>query len=308
MQSAAAHSAALIIFVLAGALVASGPAPAAEQQQVPANATPQPSKDDMPISGIVPYVRKTPAPAIDAAAEPPAAAAGPEAKPAQKTETKSEPAKADDGEKAVAKTVAPAPKPQQSIVISVNLSKQSMAVSEDGKAKFNWPVSSGRVGYLTPTGTFRPQWMAKMWHSRKYDDAPMPNSIFFTGGFAIHATAAYSQIGRAASHGCVRLAPTNAATLFKMVQKHGMDRTKIVVYGSTPIEPTIARNDPRLAPRPLQVSPVRYTVAAPSKSALDVLFGGEQRRIVYATPPKWVRAPSRPVYVTTQNGTVIRVR
>jgi len=68
-----------------------------------------------------------------------------------------------------------------------------------------------------------------MWHSRAYDWAPMPNSIFFHHGFAIHGTNHVSRLGNPASHGCVRLHPANAATLFALVKERGMGRTTIMI-------------------------------------------------------------------------------
>jgi lipoprotein-anchoring transpeptidase ErfK/SrfK len=65
----------------------------------------------------------------------------------------------------------------------------------------------------------------------------MPHSIFFYKGYAIHGTQYVSRLGRRASHGCVRLHPTNAATLFALVQRQGMGRTRIVVSNS----PVVAR-------------------------------------------------------------------
>lgn len=148
----------------------------------------------------------------------PAAAAAPEA---AQSETKPEAAAA-----------TPPPPPEPTLAISINLSSQRMTVTENGKAKYTWAISSGRSGYVTPTGTFRPVWMSKMWYSRKYDYAPMPHAIFFHGGTAIHATYATGMLGRPASHGCVRLAPGNAKTLFSLVNKHGKGMTRIVVHGS----------------------------------------------------------------------------
>lgn len=126
---------------------------------------------------------------------------------------------------------APQPPAEPTLEIAINLTNQRMTVTENGAAKFTWPVSSGAFGYATPTGTFRPTWMARMWHSRQYDMAPMPHSIFFKGGAAIHATYSVGMLGRPASHGCVRLSPKNAATLYRMVEKHGKALTRITVHG-----------------------------------------------------------------------------
>ena len=113
------------------------------------------------------------------------------------------------------------------VVAQVDISKQRMDVFVDGRVQYSWPVSTARRGYHTPTGNFRPQRMHKMWHSRKYDMSPMPHSIFFHRGWAIHGTYSTRQLGRPASHGCVRLAPGNAAALYSLVRQYGAKNTRI---------------------------------------------------------------------------------
>ena len=129
-----------------------------------------------------------------------------------------------------------------------DLATQRLTVREGDRVLHVWPISSGRRGYATPTGTFRPAWMARMWRSRQYDDAPMPHSIFFNSGIAFHATSAVSMLGRPASHGCLRLAPAHAAELFALVRRHGLVQTKVVVEGAAPFPPVaVARADARSA-------------------------------------------------------------
>lgn len=118
-----------------------------------------------------------------------------------------------------------------SLVASIDLSGQRMTIKEHGKVKYVWKISSGRAGYRTPTGTYRPKWMSRMHYSRKYNNAPMPHSVFFHGGYAIHATYATSRLGAPASHGCIRLAPSNARTFFKLVKKHKMAGTRVSLHG-----------------------------------------------------------------------------
>src|SRR5882757_1024955 len=100
------------------------------------------------------------------------------------------------------------------VLVQIDKSSQRMAVSVDGAMRYNWPVSTGRSGYGTPSGTFHPQMMARRWFSRKYDNSPMPHAIFFYYGFAIHGTTDLARLGGPASHGCVRLHPSHAAALF----------------------------------------------------------------------------------------------
>ncbi len=115
------------------------------------------------------------------------------------------------------------------IVAKVDISEQRMRVYVNGAHKHTYKVSTGAKGYRTPTGSWKPIRMHKMWYSRKYDNAPMPHSIFFHGGYAVHATNAIKRLGRPASHGCVRLHPNNARQFFAMVLKAGRANTKIKI-------------------------------------------------------------------------------
>jgi len=120
------------------------------------------------------------------------------------------------------------------VLISVDKSTQQMSVSLDGVPRYQFEVSTGRAGYGTPSGTFHPQRMAVSWFSREYYNSPMPHSIFFRGGYAIHGSYDINQLGGPASHGCIRLHPANAATLYALVKSAGMSATTIVVSGSSP--------------------------------------------------------------------------
>ena len=108
--------------------------------------------------------------------------------------------------------------------IIISKSRQRMIV-HSSEGSYSWPVSTARRGYYTPTGVFYPYSLQPMHYSRKYDNAPMPHSIFFSGGYAIHATPHTGNLGRPASHGCVRLSPGNAATLYGIVSRDRGDTT-----------------------------------------------------------------------------------
>jgi lipoprotein-anchoring transpeptidase ErfK/SrfK len=172
------------------------------------------------------------------------------------------------------------PKPAVTLDLDIDLTTQRMRVTAGGKLEHVWPISSGRQGYRTPTGTFRPQWRAKMWYSRQWDDAPMPHAIFFHNGVAIHGTYAIRQLGRPASHGCVRLAPSHAATLYALVGKHGMGATRIVVHGAPRF------GDDAIARREHESWPQRYSDVpryAPRYAPLPRLsrYGGRRTVRVY---------------------------
>lgn len=127
---------------------------------------------------------------------------------------------------AVSGVVAPA---QAKVVAKIDISSQRMTVWVNGWYYASWKVSTARRGYRTPIGSWRPKWLARMHYSRKYDNSPMPHSIFFLGGYAIHGTNSIRRLGRPASHGCIRLHPRNAAKLFSLVKRHGMRQTRIKI-------------------------------------------------------------------------------
>jgi lipoprotein-anchoring transpeptidase ErfK/SrfK len=115
------------------------------------------------------------------------------------------------------------------VQVRISLARQSMSVTVDGTHYATWAISTGRQGYGTPAGTYRPQSLHKMHYSRRYNWTPMPHSIFFYRGFAIHGTSEIRNLGRPASHGCIRLSPQNARTLFGLVSRHGMKNTSITI-------------------------------------------------------------------------------
>jgi hypothetical protein len=131
-------------------------------------------------------------------------------------------------------TLLAEPAARASLLVSVDKSTQQMTVAVDGAPRYRWTVSTGRAGYGTPNGTYRPERLAKTWFSKKYYNSPMPHSIFFHGGYAIHGSYEISRLGGPASHGCIRLHPANAATLFALVQREGMAATTIRVAGENP--------------------------------------------------------------------------
>lgn len=115
------------------------------------------------------------------------------------------------------------------VVAKINLSTQRMSVYVDGKKRYAWKVSTARPGYRTPTGSFKPTTLVRYHRSTIYDGSPMPHSIFFLRGYAIHGSYEIKHLGRPASHGCVRLHPDNAAKLFSLVQRYGPDKTRIKI-------------------------------------------------------------------------------
>lgn len=115
------------------------------------------------------------------------------------------------------------------VVAKVDISDQRMRVYINGVPRHTWKVSTGRGGYRTPTGSYRPTRTHKMWHSRKYNMSPMPYSVFFHRGYAVHGTNHVKRLGRPASHGCVRLHTSNAKRLYSLVKKYGRSNVEIKI-------------------------------------------------------------------------------
>src|SRR5450631_410737 len=148
--------------------------------------------------------------------------------------------------------------------ILVDKATQRMLVMQDGYMRYIWPVSTGRDETATPNGVYAPQRLERSWFSNAYYKSPMPYSIFFHNGYAIHGSYAINQLGGPASHGCVRLHPHHAALLFDLVQQEGPDKTTIEVTDEArPVEPSLPGPGRQIAAGPVLVPP-REIAAGPS--------------------------------------------
>jgi hypothetical protein len=184
--------------------------------------------------------------------------------------------------------VAPA---RAEILIAIDKSVQRMTVTVDGQPLYVWPVSTGAPGYDTPDGEFKPFRMEREHFSREWDDAPMPHSIFFTQeGHAIHGSYHVKNLGRPASHGCVRLEPGNARILFDLVRQQKMANTHVVLTGETPTKPGVARRDQGI------MTDEDFTSSLPQKRPRQVRDGrdtqDDQRTYYYRERPYYT-APRR---------------
>src|SRR5260370_24032077 len=108
------------------------------------------------------------------------------------------------------------------VLISIDNSTQQMSVSVDGAPRYRWVVSTGRAGYGTPSGTYRPQRLERTWVSKEYYNSPMPHSIFFHGGYAVPGSYEIHRLGGPASHGCIRLHPSTPPPLFPPSNPNGI--------------------------------------------------------------------------------------
>jgi lipoprotein-anchoring transpeptidase ErfK/SrfK len=151
------------------------------------------------------------------------------------------------GTQAAAKAASPVP---STILINIDKTKQQMTVFLDSVETYNWPVSSGKSGYSTPSGTFTAMSMNEVWYSKEWDNAPMPHAIFFMkDGHAIHGSYEVKTLGKPVSHGCVRISPQNATTLYSLVAKTGLKNTQVVLSGDAPGSEARVASKSRSGPR-----------------------------------------------------------
>jgi hypothetical protein len=200
---------------------------------------------------------------------------------------------------------------QASILVNIDKNTQRMTVAVDGETKYVWPVSTGRPGYDTPNGTFKVNRLDADHQSQEWDGAPMPHTMFFDlRGHAIHGFSDVKHLGLPVSHGCVRLAPANAATLFALVQQQGMKETRVVVSGQTPArggEAIARRGAPaqEAAAQPPQAPPGYdgYQPAPPQPyDAQGYSQGYSQGYYRQPAPPPNYAQPPQPNYAPPQYG------
>ena len=203
---------------------------------------------------------------------------------------------------------------QAAIVVNIDKSAQRMTVAVDGATRYVWPVSTGRAGYDTPNGTFKVNRMDADHLSQEWDNAPMPHTMFFDmHGHAIHGFFDVKHLGSPVSHGCVRLAPANAATLFALVQGQGMSQTTVVVSGQAPArggEEMARRRAPtqQVAAQPAQAAPPGYDYQpAPPQPYPVQAYGQPQtyyrqlQQPAYPPPPQgYYRQVPQPYYEQQQ--------
>jgi uncharacterized protein (TIGR02246 family) len=200
---------------------------------------------------------------------------------------------------------------KSSVVINVDKSEQRMTVLLDGKKTYEWPVSTGRAGYSTPSGTYTATSMNEMWYSKEYDSAPMPHSIFFMkDGHAIHGSNDVKELGSAVSHGCVRISPANATKLYALVKENGLDNTEVVLSGVTPGGEykggtASAAHHAQAAPnrQDVQASNRRVVQAVPNRQDVQA----SNRRVVQAVPNRReqgydVQPQTRSLFVDRSSG------
>ena len=204
------------------------------------------------------------------------------------TQINSTPAKAESEPGGSRPQSNPGPKKTGSaILININKAKQKMTVFVDGIEKYHWPVSTGRAGYSTPSGTYTATSMNEIWYSKEWDNSPMPHSIFFIkDGHAIHGSYEVKNLGKPVSHGCVRISPENATTLYALVKQNGLANTQVVLTGVT------KGGDSKFARAPAQAQAHSHSQAQADPGSSFSPFGAPNYYNYYNGAQGYYRWPS----------------
>ena len=114
-----------------------------------------------------------------------------------------------------------------SLVAKVDLSSQRMQVFVEGKKKYSWSIASGKRGWRTPTGAYTPITSYRSKYVKRWNMTLPYAVVLKSSGIAIHGS--NGPMGSPRSHGCIRLNVGNAAKFYKLVGRHGLWGTKVIV-------------------------------------------------------------------------------
>jgi len=103
-----------------------------------------------------------------------------------------------------------------STAIIVSKCNQKVFHFVDGSLKSVYTCSTALPKYDLAPGDYKVYLRVVKHWSREYE-VWMPHALFFHNGYAVHATNMIRQLGRPASHGCIRLHPRDARQLFDRV-------------------------------------------------------------------------------------------
>jgi L,D-transpeptidase catalytic domain len=113
---------------------------------------------------------------------------------------------------------------QAKLDVYVDKSNQRITVVRDGYVRYVWPVSTARDSYAPPNGVYTDPRLER-------SNSPMPYTISFHEGYAMHGSYDLTNLSGPASHGSIRLYPQHVATLFAMVEQEGAGNTTITIAG-----------------------------------------------------------------------------
>ncbi|MEK6774895.1 MAG: L,D-transpeptidase [Bdellovibrionota bacterium] len=117
-------------------------------------------------------------------------------------------------------------KSQQKMYLYINAELVNAFVVSTGK---NYPTPDFDTH---PNGRIYDEYNSKIFPGGNYQGlGNMPYAVFIASGFAIHGTTEpnFKYLGQPASHGCIRLHPTNAYIFNRLVREYGIHNVWITV-------------------------------------------------------------------------------
>jgi hypothetical protein len=122
--------------------------------------------------------------------------------------------------------------------LEIDLSERELSVVEDGEIIDRFPVAVGKDDYPTPEGKFtirkviwNPAWVPpdSKWAHGKSPKAPgdpdnpmkRVKMFFKEPDYYIHGTGDDESLGKAESHGCIRMSTDDVTRLAQLVMEHG---------------------------------------------------------------------------------------
>ena len=127
--------------------------------------------------------------------------------------------------------------PSETLRLEVDLSERTLSVIQEGEVVGTHPVTVGSAAHPTPTGSYHIDWVVwnpswhppdNEWARGKEPVAPGWNNpmgrvkmFFRKPAYYVHGTRELQDLGRAASHGCVRMSNADVLDVARVVMEHG---------------------------------------------------------------------------------------
>lgn len=125
------------------------------------------------------------------------------------------------------------------IYAEVRKSEQRLYLYQNGALKTSWLVSTGKAGKSEtplweghPNGRIYDAYTSAANPGGDYKGlGNMPYAVFLSGGYAVHGTpeSNWKNLGKKASHGCVRSHPDNGKIFNRLVRQYGVAAVWVAV-------------------------------------------------------------------------------
>ncbi len=116
-----------------------------------------------------------------------------------------------------------------SLYIKIHIYKQIMKVYRENRLVYKWAISTGRKGYETPLGTYRPIFIRESYNSKVCNRLFLKNVIFLKNDLAIFGAGTDRPLKRGDAYRCIKLGNHNSKKLYNLVQQYGKRRVKIKI-------------------------------------------------------------------------------